>query len=68
MAAPQSAYKDRHFLAVIGDEVNCSQAVNSYLNRRGLGFCDRPVTRWHRRKLYESHLFDSDIGKLMQSS
>lgn len=33
MAAPVSAYKDRHFLAVIGDEVSLVLAVSNFRQR-----------------------------------
>lgn len=57
MAAPPSAYKDRHFLAVIGDEVS-DQRVNVVGQKltRPSGFSDRPPTGWDRGM----HHFPSD--------
>lgn len=50
MAAPTSTYKDRHFLAVIGDEV-CSSPALSMLVRSShginLGLGDRSTVGWH---------------------
>jgi hypothetical protein len=47
MALPQSAYKDRQFLAVIGDEVLCSQcgpSCSADAHPTGLG--DRSLACW----------------------
>ena len=47
MAAPPSAYKDRHFLAVIGDEVNLPLDYGPYGNvDQCTGFGDGLATRW----------------------
>ena len=51
MAAPPSAYKDRHFLAVIGDEVSMikiSLAEHKLMLLLLLGLGDRPLTSWDR--------------------
>lgn len=49
MAAPPSAYKDRHFLAVIGDEVGTTTLSRLEKQLRiltCLGLCDRLATSW----------------------
>lgn len=48
MAAPTSAYKDRHFLAVIGDEVCSESSVGGlYIQSVDLGLCDWSTTCRH---------------------
>ena len=50
MALPQSAYKDRQFLAVIGDEVNSSSCAftPTTADTRPPGLGDRRLARWCR--------------------
>lgn len=46
MAAQPSEYKDRHFLAVIGDEVGGHLMSATSALILGLGFSDRSTTCW----------------------
>lgn len=51
MAAPPSAYKDRHFLAVIGDEVGTTSLLRRKKQALILtcpGLCDRLTTSRRR--------------------
>lgn len=53
MAAPVSAYKDRQFIAVIGDEVNPFPSYDTLISityglRHTSGLGHRFATCWHR--------------------
>ena len=65
MALPQSAYKDRQFIAVIGDEVRTSgQSLHFRLQLKlDVGLSDRDPARGRRRMFSSSHhVHGKDVG------